>query len=43
MTNNSFELAGSRRTVEAIPEKKKKWYKGKPVVSVVVLRLHDPK
>ena len=31
MTNNSFELAGSRRTVEAIPEKKKKWYKGKPV------------
>ena len=39
MTNNSFELAGSRRTVEAIPEKKKKWYKGKPVVSVVVLLL----
>lgn len=39
MTNNSFELAGSRRTVEVIPEKKKKWYKGKPVVSVVVLLL----
>ena len=39
MTNNSFELAGSRRTVEAIPEKKKKWYKGKPVVSVVILLL----
>ena len=29
MTNNSFELAGSRRTVEAIPEKKEKMVQGK--------------
>ena len=37
MNNNSFELAGSRRTVEAIPEKKKKWSQDKPVVSIGLL------
>lgn len=37
MTDNLFELAGSRKQQETVPEKKKKWYQDKPVVSIGVL------
>ena len=39
MTNNLFELAGNRKTETVIPKSKKKWYKGKPVVSAAILIL----
>ena len=39
MTNNSFELAGIRKTETVISKSKKKWYEGKPVVSAVILIL----
>ena len=37
MTDNLFELAGSRKQQETVPEKKKKWYQDKPVVSIGLL------
>ena len=37
MTDNLFELAGSRKQQESVPEKKKKWYQDKPVVSIGLL------
>ena len=37
MTDNLFELAGSRKRQETVPEKKKKWYQDKPVVSIGLL------
>lgn len=37
MTDNLFELAGSRKQQETVPEKKKKWYQDKPVVSIGML------
>ena len=39
MTNNLFELAGNRKTETVAPRAKKKWYEGKPIVSVVILIL----
>ena len=39
MTNHLFELAGNRKTETVIPKSKKKWYKGKPVVSAAILIL----
>ena len=39
MTEKAFELAGIRKMEAAVPEKKKKWYQGKPIVSIVVLLL----
>ena len=39
MTERAFELAGIRSIQETVPEKKKKWYQGKPVVSVAILLL----
>ena len=39
MTERAFELAGIRSIQETVPEKKKKWYQGKPMVSVVILLL----
>ena len=39
MTNNSFKLAGIRKTETVISKSKKKWYEGKPVVSAVILIL----
>ena len=39
MTERAFELAGIRSIQETVPEKKKKWYQGKPVVSVTILLL----
>ena len=39
MMNNSFELAGIRKTEAVIPKSKKKWYEGKPVVSAAILIL----
>lgn len=37
MTDNLFELAGSRKQQETVPGKKKKWYQDKPVVSIGLL------
>ena len=37
MTDNLFELAGSRKQQETVPEKKKKWYQDKPLVSIGLL------
>ena len=37
MTEKAFELAGIRKMEVTVPEKKKKWYQGKPIVSIVVL------
>ena len=37
MTDNLFELAGSRKHQETVPEKKKKWYQDKPLVSIGLL------
>ena len=37
MKENVFELAGSRKQQETVPEKKKKWYQDKPVVSIGLL------
>lgn len=39
MTERAFELTGIRSIQETVPEKKKKWYQGKPVVSVAILLL----
>ena len=39
MTERAFELTGIRSIQETVPEKKKKWYQGKPVVSVTILLL----
>ena len=39
MTERAFELTGIRSIQETVPEKKKKWYQGKPVVSVAILFL----
>ena len=39
MTERAFELTGIRSIQETVPEKKKKWYQGKPMVSVVILLL----
>ena len=39
MTERAFELAGIRSIQETVPEKKKKWYQGKPMVSVAILLL----
>ena len=39
MTERAFELTGIHNTQETVPEKKKKWYQGKPVVSVAILLL----
>ena len=39
MTERAFELTGSHNIQETVPEKKKKWYQGKPVVSVAILLL----
>lgn len=39
MTKHLFELAGNRKTEIVIPKSKKKWYKGKPVVSAAILIL----
>ena len=37
MTDNLYELAGSRKQQETVPEKKKKWYQDKPLVSIGLL------
>ena len=39
MTERAFELTGIRSIQETVPEKKKKWYQGKPMVSVAILLL----
>ena len=39
MTERAFELTGIHNIQETVPEKKKKWYQGKPVVSVAILLL----
>lgn len=39
MTERAFELTGIHSIQETVPEKKKKWYQGKPVVSVAILLL----
>ena len=39
MTEAQFKLAGIRKTEEKIPVKKRKWYQGKPVVSIVMLSM----
>ena len=39
MTERAFELIGIHSIQETVPEKKKKWYQGKPVVSVAILLL----
>lgn len=39
MTERAFELIGIHNIQETVPEKKKKWYQGKPVVSVAILLL----
>ena len=39
MTEKAFELAGIRKIETAVPEKKKKWYQGKPIVSIAILLL----
>ena len=39
MTERAFELTGIRSIQETVPEKKKKWYQGKPMVSVARLLL----
>ena len=39
MTERAFELTGIHSIQETVPEKKKKWYQGKPVVSVTILLL----
>ena len=39
MTERAFELTGIRSIQETVPKKKKKWYQGKPVVSVTILLL----
>ena len=39
MTERAFELTGIHNIQETVPEKKKKWYQGKPMVSVAILLL----
>ena len=39
MTERAFELTGIHSIQETVPEKKKKWYQGKPMVSVAILLL----
>ena len=39
MTERAFELTGIRSIQETVPEKKKKWYQGKPMVSLAILLL----
>ena len=39
MTERAFELTGIRSIQETVPETKKKWYQGKPMVSVAILLL----
>ena len=39
MTERAFELTGIRSIQETVPEKKKKGYQGKPMVSVAILLL----
>ena len=39
MTEKAFELAGIRKTETAVPVKKKKWYQGKPILSIAILLL----
>ena len=39
MTERAFELIGIHSIQETVPEKKKKWYQGKPVASVAILLL----
>ena len=39
MTEKAFELAGIRKIETVVPEKKKKWYQGKPIVSIAILLL----
>ena len=39
MTERALELTGIRSIQETVPEKKKKWYQGKPMVSVAILLL----
>lgn len=37
MTDNSFQVVGIRRTEEQAVQKKEKWYRGKPILSMVIL------
>lgn len=37
MTENAFVFADVKQTEEKLPEKKKPWYQGKPIISVMVL------
>ena len=39
MTEKAFELAGIRKMEVTVPEKKKKWHQGKPIVSIAILLL----
>ena len=37
MTDRAFEIVGQRKEQEHKPTEKKKWYQGKPVLSIGIL------
>ncbi len=39
MTNGEFEIVGSRPVMEVLPQRKRKWYQGRPVISFGILAL----